>query len=81
MPRFGSGDDLRGGIEQAATNVKQRRPTIDWTAIRGMRIRLAHAYLAIDPVVEQAITPDLDHLYPAMSSEVPDWKQRDGCGK
>ncbi|MBA3518443.1 MAG: DUF86 domain-containing protein [Rhizobiales bacterium] len=57
--------------------VKQRYPTIDWVAISGLRVRLAHGYLAIDPVViETTITRDLDQLYQAMKSEISNWETR-----
>lgn len=57
--------------------VKERHPEIDWQAIKGMRNRLTHDYLAIDPsVIEATIASDLDPLYEAMKREVPDWDVR-----
>lgn len=57
--------------------VKERHPEIDWQAIRGMRNRLTHDYLEIDPaVIESTIAHDLDSLYEAMKQEVPDWDVR-----
>ena len=57
--------------------IKDRYFSVDWKAIRGMRIRLAHAYLSIDPaVIESTIARDLDPLYEAMKREVPDWDAR-----
>ena len=66
-------------ICEAATDklpaaVKQRYPNINWKAMSGMRVRLAHAYLSIDPkVVDETIARDLDELCQAMKHEVPEW--------
>lgn len=60
-------------------SIKQNYPNVDWNAIRGMRVRLAHVYLAIDPaIIETTITRDLNSLYDAMRVEVPDWHKRSG---
>lgn len=60
--------------------IKQRHPGIDWKAISGMRVRLAHAYLDVDrAVIEMTIAHDLDQLYRAMESEVRDWKAGRGA--
>lgn len=58
-------------------NIKERYPEINWKAIAGMRVRLAHAYLSIDPIaVDVTITRDLAELYRAMKTEIPDWDAR-----
>ncbi len=60
-------------------SIKQQYSTIDWNAISGMRVRLAHVYLAIDPdIVDATITRDLNPLYEAMRVEIPDWENRSG---
>ena len=57
--------------------IKDRHFEVDWKAVRRMRIRLAHAYLSIDPaVIKSTIARDLDPLYEAMKREVPNWVAR-----
>ena len=51
--------------------VKANHPHIDWGAIAGLRIRLAHAYLNIDKrIIEQTIKEDLKDLYDAIADEI-----------
>lgn len=66
-------------IDKLPEVVKERHPDINWKAISGMRVRLAHAYLSLDSKVVQAtVARDLDQLYQAMTQEVPDWTSRRG---
>ncbi len=57
--------------------IKERHADIDWKRMSGMRVRLAHVYLAIDPaVIEATVARDLGPLYEAMKIEIPDWDTR-----
>jgi uncharacterized protein with HEPN domain len=57
--------------------VKEQHSEINWRAISGMRIWLAHRYLSIDSrVIEATINDDLEPLYQAMKIEVPNWRGR-----
>ena len=53
--------------------IRSKHNNINWKAIGGFRVRLAHAYLNIDrKIIDQTIANDLPDLYQAMEKEVPD---------
>lgn len=59
--------------EKLPDAVKDRHSDIEWKEIKGMRIRLAHGYLSVDPaILETTIDRDLEPLYAAMKAELRD---------
>lgn len=60
-------------IDKIPDVIKSKHDDINWKAIGGMRVQLAHIYLSIDrKIINQTIEKDLPDLYKAMEAEVPD---------
>lgn len=60
-------------IDKIPDAIKSKHDEINWKAIGGMRVQLAHIYLSIDrKIIDQTIAKDLPALYKAMEAEVPD---------
>ena len=53
-------------------SLKERHPTVDWRAMAGMRDRLVHDYLNVNPVrIWEIVQTDLPKLIAALGPYVP----------